>query len=94
MLSLLFVTTFALNALHAQAVAPLVNVNYTSYLGSALPNGITQWVGMRYAAPPLGDLRFAAPADPIPNNTTQIANKVNMDSTVYHLKYHELSTSY
>jgi len=79
MLLLLFVTTFALNALHAHAVAPLVNVNYTSYLGSALSDGITEWVGMRYAAPPLGNLRFAAPADPIANSTTQVANKVRMN---------------
>jgi len=78
MLSLLLVTTFVLNALPAYAVAPLVNLNYTSYLGTALSDGISQWVGMRYAAPPLGNLRFAAPADPIANSTTQIANKVGL----------------
>lgn len=78
MLSLFIVTAFLLNALHVHAVAPLVNVNYTSYLGTALPGGITQWLGMRYAAPPLGNLRFAAPADPVANSTTQVANKVRL----------------
>jgi len=78
MLSLLTATALVLNICHVQAVAPLVNLNYTSYQGSALPGGITQWLGMRYAAPPLGNLRFAAPADPIANNATQIANTVSI----------------
>lgn len=30
----------------------------------------------RFAAPPLGDLRFSAPVDPPPQNGTQMANKV------------------
>jgi hypothetical protein len=34
------------------------------YEGTALSNGITQWLGMRFAAPPVGDLRFAPPQDP------------------------------
>ena len=58
------------------AVAPIVDVGYTKYQGSPLENGITQWLGVRYAAPPLGDLRYAKPADPLVNNTVQIANKV------------------
>ncbi|KAI0810878.1 triacylglycerol lipase [Irpex lacteus] len=57
------------------AVDPLVDVRYTKYQGSALGNGITQWLGIRYAAPPLGDLRYAKPADPPVNNTIQVANK-------------------
>ena len=60
----------------ACAVKPVVDVGYTRYRGTELSNGITQWLGMRYAAPPLGNLRFRAPADPPVNSTTQNANKV------------------
>lgn len=56
LLSLAAKTTFA--------VDPTVDVGYTSYSGTALGNGVTQWLGMRYAAPPVGDLRFRAPMDP------------------------------
>lgn len=78
MLLFSLVIACVLNALHVQAVNPLVNLNYTSYLGTALPNGVTQWLGMRYARPPLGVLRFAAPEDPLPVNPTQMANQVNI----------------
>lgn len=46
------------------AVDPTVELGYTSYSGTSLSNGVTQWLGMRYAAPPLDDLRFRAPVDP------------------------------
>ena len=51
-------------ALRATAVCPVVQVQYGRYAGTPLPNGISQWLGMRYAAPPVGDLRFRAPRDP------------------------------
>lgn len=53
----------------AASVDPLVDLSYTSYQGVANPGGISQWLGIRYAAPPIGDLRFATPQDP-PNNAT------------------------
>lgn len=59
-----------------QAVDPQVALNYSTYVGTALPNGISQWLGIRFAAPPLGNLRFAAPQDPVVNATTQMANQV------------------
>ncbi|KAI0689779.1 triacylglycerol lipase [Cytidiella melzeri] len=65
----------SLNCDPALAVAPLVDVGYTKYHGSAGANGITQWLGIRYAAPPLGGLRYAAPTDPPVNRTTQIADQ-------------------
>ena len=46
------------------AVSPVVHLNYTSYRGTALDNGVTQWLGVRFAAPPLGDLRFREPQNP------------------------------
>lgn len=48
----------------AAATDTCARLGYSSYNGAALPNGVTQWLGIRYAAPPLGDLRFAAPEDP------------------------------
>ncbi|KAK8033998.1 triacylglycerol [Apiospora rasikravindrae] len=48
----------------AAAVEPLVDLKYTKVQGAALANGATQWLGVRYAAAPVGDMRFAAPIDP------------------------------
>ncbi|KAK5006621.1 hypothetical protein LTR16_005909, partial [Cryomyces antarcticus] len=62
-----------LGTLHsATAVAPLVNVGYAKYQGKQ-NNAITQWLGIRYAAKPLGKLRFAAPQDPVKTADTQPA---------------------
>lgn len=47
------------------AVAPTVGLDYATYRGTQLHNGITQWLGLRYAAPPVGPLRFEAPRDPL-----------------------------
>jgi len=60
------------------AVKPLVDVSYSKYQGAPLGNGITQWMGVRYAAPPVGNLRFAAPSDPVKNKTTIIADTVSI----------------
>lgn len=56
------------------AVNPLVQLSYSTYRGVALKNGVTQWLGLRYAAPPLGNLRFQAPQSPLATNGTQNAN--------------------
>jgi carboxylesterase type B len=58
----------------ASAVQPLVNLGYTQYQGTPIPAGITQWLGMRYAAPPVGNLRFKGPEDPPFNTTIQDAS--------------------
>ncbi|KAK8155956.1 Alpha/Beta hydrolase protein [Phyllosticta citrichinensis] len=50
-------------ALQAIAVDPLVKLNYASYRGTPLKNGVTQWLGLHYAANPTKGLRFAEPAD-------------------------------
>ena len=72
--SLFFFLFWAVHS--AFAVDPIVNLSYSSYQGSAFSNGVSQWLGMRYAAPPLGNLRFAEPQDPLQNDTLQIANQV------------------
>ena len=46
------------------AVGTTVDLGYAIYKGVVQPNEVvTQWLGMRFAAPPLGNLRFRAPQD-------------------------------
>ena len=49
---------------HGQGVYQVVDLGYGKYSGTTLGNGLTQWVGMRYAAAPTGDNRFSAPKVP------------------------------
>jgi hypothetical protein len=44
--------------------APQVELDYATYVGTQLQNDVDQFLGMRYAAPPLGDLRFRGPQSP------------------------------
>ncbi|RSL71558.1 hypothetical protein CEP54_001360 [Fusarium duplospermum] len=56
------------------AVDPVVDLQYSKYKGKELGNGVTQWLGMRYASPPLKDLRFKPPKDPLSTRTVQDAS--------------------
>jgi len=47
---------------------------YTGLLNEE--DGIVRWLGIRYAAPPVGDLRFAPPKDPSCADGVQLANEV------------------
>ncbi|KAF2157154.1 alpha/beta-hydrolase [Myriangium duriaei CBS 260.36] len=69
-----FVSAFATLLSPLAAVDPLVDLSYSRYQGTPLANGITQWLGIRYAAPPLGNLRFAAPQNPLPDGQTHDAS--------------------
>lgn len=53
-----------------------VDLGYAQYKGAATANGVKQFLGMRYAAPPLGDLRWRAPQDPERKNGVQDASTV------------------
>ncbi|KAL8382257.1 hypothetical protein RB595_006173 [Gaeumannomyces hyphopodioides] len=67
----ILVSFLSLAAWHpVQAVDSLVDLGYTKVQGVAESGGATRWLGVRYAAPPLGALRFAAPIDPKPTNGT------------------------
>lgn len=70
----------------AWAVDVTVSLDYSTYVGTAQTGGtgVTQWLGIRYAAPPLGNLRFARPQDPlVVVNTTQLANEVRTTRDSY-----------
>jgi len=55
---------------------PVVDLEYSQYQGIRLSSGVNQYLGMRYAAPPLGDLRFRAPANPLKTSGVQDATLV------------------
>ncbi|KAF7557690.1 hypothetical protein G7Z17_g454 [Cylindrodendrum hubeiense] len=42
----------------------VVDLGYAKYAGDSLAAGVDQFLGMRYARPPIGDLRFRAPQKP------------------------------
>ncbi|KAK0647760.1 putative secreted lipase [Lasiodiplodia hormozganensis] len=65
----------ALNLATVLAVNPTVPLDYSTYQGTPYANGITEWLGLRYAAPPTGDLRFAAPRDPYTVSGVTLANQ-------------------
>lgn len=59
------------------AVDTSVDLGYRSYAGvSNSDTGVTLWLGMRYAYPPTGEYRFAAPEDPEENDEVTDADEV------------------
>ncbi len=65
------------------AVDPLVDLGYTRLQGAAQQIGVTQWLGVRFAAPPLGQLRFAAPQDPESTADVVDASKVRTNHFLF-----------
>ena len=61
----------------AQILGPKVDLGYTVVQGLSYPGGISQWLGVRYAQPPLGNLRFAEPQNLTPNSTLQMVTQVS-----------------
>ncbi|KAJ3506308.1 hypothetical protein NLJ89_g6941 [Agrocybe chaxingu] len=59
------VLLFVSLALSVHAVEPIVNLDYGRFQGKTTAN-VAEFLGVPFAAPPLGDLRFAAPQVPLP----------------------------
>lgn len=58
--------------------APTVDLGYATYRGIRHEeSGVDEYLGMRYAQPPLGALRFRAPQDPLPEAEIQDATSVS-----------------
>ncbi|KAK3111927.1 hypothetical protein LTR53_012322, partial [Teratosphaeriaceae sp. CCFEE 6253] len=51
---------------------PTTSGAVTGFVNATAPN-VRQWLGIPYAAPPLGDLRFAPPQAPIPGSVNATA---------------------
>lgn len=50
----------------AAEASPTVKLDYATYQGVSEQSGVTHFLGMRYAAVPIGDKRFRRPEDPVP----------------------------
>ncbi|KAM0343103.1 hypothetical protein ACHAPU_008851 [Fusarium lateritium] len=81
-----FLATLASLFTFVNAVAPIVDVSYSKYKGKPLGNGITQWLGMRYAAPPIGELRFMPPQDPVRSRQVKDASKFKLKCVGDHVE--------
>jgi hypothetical protein len=75
---------------------PVVDLGYSKYQGNTPKDGVTQWFGIRYAAPPIGDLRFAPPKDPLKHGGIQKALKVRLfllTASTFQLIVHSVATN-
>ena len=70
LLSLVFFFFFCLPVDASEAI---VDLGYSVYKGTTLKNGQNQFLGIRFAAPPVGDLRFRKPQSPLPTKGIQAA---------------------
>lgn len=60
---------------HGTPLSTTVDLGYSTYEGTRLePANILQYLGIRFAAAPLGDLRWRAPQDPVHTTSIQPAD--------------------
>ena len=69
--TLALLATFVQVGVHAATVAtrrdggPVVSLDYATFKGIST-NGVDSFLGIPYAQPPVGDLRFRRPKPPLP----------------------------
>ena len=76
---------FGLGVHHAPKhtpIGPVVDLGYARYRGANI-EGVSQWLGMRYAAAPTGRLRFAEPGTPPHQDGVQMATQVRLIPTIH-----------
>lgn len=73
----LLAETAATPILPRSDASPIVDLGYSQYEGTTLNSKVNQYLGVRFAAPPLGNLRFRAPQDPIATTGIQEAKTVS-----------------
>jgi hypothetical protein len=77
-----FVAAASAPVSYVLALSSKVSLDYATYQGTAGLDGITRFLGMQYAAPPIGDLRWKAPQDPTETTTAQSAAKVGSHAII------------
>lgn len=76
------------------AAAPLIHLDYATYQGSRAPGaGVDQFLGMRFAKPVLGDLRWRTPQEPDREDKVQDATKV-CRQLQYHIHHYLFADLY
>ncbi|TQS37548.1 hypothetical protein Golomagni_01973 [Golovinomyces magnicellulatus] len=53
----------------------IVDLGYARYQGVEIAAGVKHWLGVRFAAAPIGNLRWRAPVDPAVDNSLQDASQ-------------------
>ena len=77
LLSALLVTTSLKDRVHADPVGTTVHLSYGTYSGVRASESVNSFRGIRYAAPPLANLRWRTPAPPLTFEGTHNATAVS-----------------
>lgn len=64
---------------HRSNTSPLVDLGNAIYEGTALNTGVNQFLGIRYTAPLLDNLRWRAPQDPPHQDAIQKAQQLSVN---------------
>jgi hypothetical protein len=71
-----------LTSSHSLPKSAIIDLGYARYQGSSLYNDVDQYLGMRFAKPPLDDLRFRAPEDPEESSDVEDVSKVKYSLSI------------
>ncbi|KAE9408455.1 alpha/beta-hydrolase [Gymnopus androsaceus JB14] len=73
---------------------PIIDLGYAQYQGVFdSVNNVTNYLGMRYAAPPIGDLRWRAPQPPVNNNSAGVQQANTQPNPCFQAPTGEASTN-